>query len=112
MTWHQWQAAYPIDRKIGLPSACARSKASGPHGYQSTGLWACCRRYGLVSRARRLVCIGPVMASATEPCSGEGQRGGSTGERRIAVQHGERGARLEVLAADIGQRDRGGERDG
>jgi hypothetical protein len=40
-------------RKIGLSSACAFSSASLPHGYQSTGLWACCKRYGLVSCMRR-----------------------------------------------------------
>ena len=40
--------------RIGLFSACARASASGPHGYQSTGLLACCSRYGLVSLARRL----------------------------------------------------------
>src|SRR5688572_10969646 len=42
-------------KRIGLSSRAARSSASGPHGYQSTGLWACCSRYGLVSLARRLV---------------------------------------------------------
>src|SRR5947208_2962644 len=54
MTWHQWQAAYPTDRKIGLSSASALPRASSPQGYQSTGLFACWRRYGLVSFARRL----------------------------------------------------------
>src|SRR6188472_265807 len=38
---------------MGLSSARARSNASSPHGYQSTGLCACWRRYGLVSCARR-----------------------------------------------------------
>ena len=38
MTWHQWQAAYPMERKIGLFSAFALASASGPQGYQSTGL--------------------------------------------------------------------------
>src|SRR5215213_10185676 len=41
-------------RKIGRSSSFARSSASGPHGYQSTGLLACWSRYGLVSWARRL----------------------------------------------------------
>src|SRR5687768_14142240 len=41
--------------RIGLSSRRARSSASSPHGYQSTGLWACWRRYGLVSRARRFI---------------------------------------------------------
>ncbi len=43
-----------MDRKIGRSSVFARSSASGPHGYQSTGLCACWSRYGLVSSARRL----------------------------------------------------------
>ena len=29
--------------------------ASGPQAYQSTGLWACCSRYGLDSSTRRFV---------------------------------------------------------
>ena len=41
ITWHQWQVAYPIDRKIGRSSSRATPNASSPHGYQSTGLWAC-----------------------------------------------------------------------
>src|SRR5262245_4538208 len=40
-------------RKIGLSSFLARSRASGPHGYQSTGLFWCWRRYGEDSLARR-----------------------------------------------------------
>src|ERR1700737_955903 len=43
-----------MERKTSLFSFFALANASGPHGYQSTGLWACCNRYGLVSRARRL----------------------------------------------------------
>src|SRR6185295_13756700 len=42
-------------RRTGLFSRRARPSASSPHGYQSTGLWACWRRYGLLSPARRLV---------------------------------------------------------
>src|ERR1700689_5032258 len=42
-----------MERKSGRSSSFARSKASGPHGYQSTGSWRCCRRYGLVSAPRR-----------------------------------------------------------
>ena len=53
ITWHQWQAEYPTDSMIGLSSARARAKASAPHGYQSTGLSWCWRRYGLVSSASR-----------------------------------------------------------
>src|SRR6266536_2133947 len=43
-------------RRIGLFSSRALAKASAPHGYQSTGLCACWRRYGDFSRARRFVC--------------------------------------------------------
>ena len=53
MTWHQWQAEYPTDNRIGTSRFCAAAKASGPHGYQSTGLSACWRRYGLDSALRR-----------------------------------------------------------
>src|SRR5947208_3240677 len=51
-------------RKIGRFSARAFASASGPHGYQSTGLCACCRKYGLVSWIRRFaVAIGRSPAS-------------------------------------------------
>jgi len=38
---------------IGLSFALETSKASLLHGYQSTGLVACCNKYGLVSFANR-----------------------------------------------------------
>src|SRR3972149_6353272 len=50
-----------MDRKIGRSSSRARASASGPQGYQSTGLWACWRRYGLVSPARRFSGIGSMV---------------------------------------------------
>src|SRR5215211_6428396 len=53
ITWHQWHAEYPTLSSTGLSSARAFSNASSPHGNQSTGLSACCRRYGLVSSASR-----------------------------------------------------------
>src|SRR5205823_3735977 len=53
MTWHQWHVEYPIERKMGLFSRRAFSNASWPQGYQSTGLCACCRRYGLFSSSSR-----------------------------------------------------------
>src|SRR5215831_9664249 len=43
-----------MDSRIGLFSARDLASASGPHAYQSTGLFACCLRYGLVSFASRL----------------------------------------------------------
>ena len=38
-----------------MSSAAARANASSPHGYQSTGLSACWRRYGLVSDPSRFM---------------------------------------------------------
>src|SRR5258707_15544922 len=46
-----------MDRRMGLFCCLAASKAWSPQGYQSTGLSACCNRYGLVSAARRLRCM-------------------------------------------------------
>ncbi len=43
-----------MERKMGFSSFLAFAKASSPHGYQSTGLWACWSRYGLFSRINRL----------------------------------------------------------
>src|SRR5512140_2480874 len=59
---------------IGRFSRCAVANASAPHGYQSTGLCACCRRYGLLSWIRRLVCSGtcaPSVLFARSPRAGE-----------------------------------------
>ncbi len=44
-----------MDKKTGFDSRTAFWKASRPQGYQSTGLWACCNRYGDFSWIRRLV---------------------------------------------------------
>ena len=44
ITWHQWQAEYPIESRIGLSSSRARASASSPQAYQSTGLSLCWRR--------------------------------------------------------------------
>jgi len=54
MTWHQWQAAYPTESSTGTSRSCASANASGPHSCQSTGLSACCSRYGEVLAASRL----------------------------------------------------------
>src|SRR6185369_15953274 len=47
-----------MERKIGLLRFFASSNASSPQGRQSTGLWACWRRYGLFSWLIRFVCMG------------------------------------------------------
>ena len=57
MTWHQWHVEYPIERKIGLSSFFDFSKASSDQGYQSTGLCACCSKYGDVSLISLFVCF-------------------------------------------------------
>ena len=49
-----------MDRNTGLHSFLAFSKASLPQGNQSTGLCACCSRYGDFSFMSRLVCVCPV----------------------------------------------------
>lgn len=51
-----------------LFSAFAFSIASSPHGNQSTGLWACCKRYGDFSLINRLVCIGSVFDAYNRSC--------------------------------------------
>ena len=67
ITWHQWHAAYPTDRKIGLSSPRACANASSPQGYQSTGLSACWRGTG--SSPSR-VDSPPAIASRTVCASG------------------------------------------
>src|SRR3954451_7992643 len=62
ITWHQWQAAYPTLSRTGTSRRRASSKASGDHSHQSTGLSACCRRYGDVARESRLG-MGPNLAT-------------------------------------------------
>ena len=41
--------------RSACPPSRAAANASSPHGYQSTGLCACCSRYGLCSAARRFM---------------------------------------------------------
>src|SRR6476646_10784008 len=51
---------------MGLFSWRAVANASSPHGYQSTGLCACWRRYGDFSWANRFLCSEPAgLCSAT-----------------------------------------------
>src|SRR5688572_11398027 len=53
---------------MGLSSALARARASGPQGYQSTGLFWCWSRYGLDSWARRLGMAGPAGFDNNNQC--------------------------------------------
>src|SRR3982751_857660 len=85
MTWHQWQVEYPIDRNTGLPRRRASSNASSPQGLQSTGLCACCRRYGLVSWISRLVCL----CEASGPSGADGIRRKDKAESTRALDGGD-----------------------
>src|SRR5215469_7534023 len=53
ITWHQWHAEYPTESSTGTSRCRACSNASSDHGHQSTGLPACCSRYGLVASFSR-----------------------------------------------------------
>src|SRR5262245_35490416 len=77
-------------RKIGRSSSWALRKASSPHAYQSTGLCACCRRYGLVSWTRRLVKDGALMGGFRVEGGSSRHLRGNGGESRKR-----RGSRLE-----------------
>src|SRR5947207_9253784 len=84
ITWHQWQAAYPTDNRIGLPVRCASESASGLQAHQATGLCLCCNKYGLVSRPRRF--SGPVGPSPRR--SGFGCAGGRLADDPCSVMTG------------------------
>ena len=98
----------------------AAANASSPHGYQSTGLSACWRRYGLASSARRFTRA----STATEPASGrrgtgpaveislEGKVALVTGASRgigkaIAKAYADAGASVLLVVAEAA-RPRGG----
>ena len=72
-----------MERKTGTPLAAASSKAASPHGHQSTGLWACWRRYGLFSSARRLVCSGVMRACRGQDLNGAATAGDPSGRYRM-----------------------------
>src|ERR1700733_12367739 len=55
ITWHQWHAAYPTESSTGTSRCRASANASGDHGHQSTGLSACCSKYGLVALFSRFI---------------------------------------------------------
>ena len=44
ITWHQWQAAYPMLSRTGTLRSRASANASGDHSHQSTGLSWCWSR--------------------------------------------------------------------
>src|SRR3984957_11340072 len=54
MTWHQWQAAYPTDSKIGLFPDFAPASVAWTQRCPWPGVSRCCSREGLVSRSRLL----------------------------------------------------------
>src|SRR3954447_741642 len=67
ITWHQWQAAYPMLSSTGTWRRRASSKAAGSHSHQSTGLSACCRRYGDVASLSRLAMRSACQARGEAP---------------------------------------------
>lgn len=83
MTWHQWHDEYPTERRIGRSSALARSNASLPQGYQSTGLSACWRRYGLDWVASR---FGMAFLGAPDPPGAPGSEPGRPSEAKRQVE--------------------------
>ena len=82
ITWHQWQAAYPTDSRIGTSRAAASASASGVHCCQCTGLSACWRRYGLVASTRVLP-VSPAHARASSAVRRSVRRSASSGSGRV-----------------------------
>src|SRR5262245_18046408 len=70
ITWHQWQAAYPTDSRIGTSPGAASARASGVRCCQGTGLSAWWRRDGLVA-APTVLTAGLIRCT---PASGLGVR--------------------------------------
>src|SRR4051812_12934866 len=92
MTWHQWHAEYPMDTSTGRSSRRAMANASSPHGHQSTGLSACCRRYGLGSSASRLA-MAPTVSTSRSALGVQGEQPVPLGlpEGSLLVGDGPRG---------------------
>ena len=91
-----------------------------PHGYQSTGLSACWRRYGLVSAARRFIlppiAVGVVVLAPLRPPPPAGARRASSRTLLVVCVRGGAGGRLfastrarKAGAAGGGRGDGGGE---
>src|ERR1700727_2184178 len=98
-----------MDSRMGLPSCWARASASGPHGYQSTGLCECWRRYGLVWAASRLIVraarlsIGPLAISSK---MARHYNGSSVAQMSVIAEEAatpSAGARLPVLRLKRGE---------
>ena len=79
-------------KNMGLLSARALAKASSFHGCQSTGFAACCRKYGLDSKTRRLY--------STPPSGGSAANSSGVGSLRKAIAnsaHGLNALRVGVV---------------
>src|ERR1700727_1099628 len=72
ITWLQWQAAYPTESSTGTSRRRASANASSDQGHQSTGLSACCSRYGLVALLSRFAI--PQLLRGTDPAAAKGPR--------------------------------------
>src|SRR5687767_2985249 len=91
-----------MERRIGRSSSRARVSASSPHGYQSTGLSACWRRYGLVSSASLFTGLLPAPHQPAHELDGAGDREGNEQREREALPR----RLLELLAADVAEQRR------
>src|SRR6185436_1381713 len=89
-----------MERKIGLSSARARASASGPQGYQSTGLSLCWRRYGDDSSARRLATSGGYRRLRAGGGARRGLAGGAHREIAEALEPGDAHPPLLRLGRD------------
>src|SRR5215467_12769498 len=88
--------------RTSLSSLVARSKASGLHAYQSTGLFACWSKYGLVSLMSR---FGIGLQRITKGFGGNCPVRGVPDNARVFYQKRLRGfmADTETLGNGIGQ---------
>ncbi len=101
-------------RRIGLSCSRAAANASSPQGYQSTGLSACCSRYGLVSFFSRLAkaLSSQAPCGCGEPAHGKApaadflRRAFSPGSRRVGSTGAPAGdgyvARIPVISIGTG----------
>src|SRR5581483_3379622 len=92
-----------MERKTSLFSFLAFAKASGPHGYQSVGLWACMRRYGLVSLARRFVNLGLALLGAPAPLGSMAQKHVRHASTTMPARVGNKSARMSEAPVGKGK---------
>src|SRR5947209_1315805 len=92
-----------MERKTSLFSFFALAKASSPQGNQSTGLWACCSRYGLISRARRLALplAGGALSSAAASGTARKTKVSKVRQRRFNIDEIPVNEKLSVIRCQL-----------